>query len=73
MSMTLPINGSAVPYGTKGFIVVRKGGEAAVFKSGQPLSLVGAAIKPSFRRRGLEARDNLGTVTPNDPAGTLIY
>ena len=25
----------AVPYGTKGFIVIHKGGDAAVFKEGQ--------------------------------------
>ena len=29
------IVGTAVPYGTRGFTVVHKGGDAAVFKSGQ--------------------------------------
>ena len=30
-----------VPYGTKGFVVMRKGGDGAVFKAGQAMTPVG--------------------------------
>ena len=68
------LTGSAVPYGTKGFIVVRKGGDAAVFKSGQ--ATVAGWGNDQIKCQngvGLKHGDNLGTVTPNDPANTLIY
>jgi len=68
------INGSAVPYGTKGFIVVRKGGDAAVFKSGQATVAGWGGDQTKFQNGvGLKHGDNPGIVTPNDPANTLIY
>ena len=33
-----PTTGNGIPYGQKGFIVVKKGGDAAVFRAGQALS-----------------------------------
>jgi len=68
------INGSAVPYGTKGFIVVRKGGDANVFNSTQATVTGWGNDQTKFQNGiGLKHGDNLGTVTPNDPASTLIY
>jgi hypothetical protein len=33
-----PATGAGIPYGQKGFIVVKKGGDAAVFRAGQALA-----------------------------------
>ena len=68
------LNGSAVPYGTKGFIVVRKGGDASVFRSAQATVAGWGNNQTKFQNGvGLKHGDNPGTVTPNDPANTLIY
>jgi len=66
-------NGS-VPYGTKGFIVVRKAGDAAVFKSGQAqLAGWGNDCTKFQAILGLRTGDNPGTCGNGDPANTLIY
>ncbi len=68
------LTGSAVPYGTKGFIVVRKGGDAAVFNSRQATVAGWGNDQTKFQNGvGLKHGDNVGTVTPNDPGNTLIY
>ena len=40
---------AGIPYGTNGFIVVQKGGSAAVFKEGQAIVTRLAGTVPSFR------------------------
>jgi prepilin-type N-terminal cleavage/methylation domain-containing protein len=61
--------GSA-PYGQKGFITIKKGGDGAVFRSGQAL-----ATNPPWTDNyqfqngvGLKPGDAVGTVTVGDPA-----
>jgi prepilin-type N-terminal cleavage/methylation domain-containing protein len=66
-----PIVGTDVPYGTKGFIVMRKGGDGAVFKSPQAVD-TGWPNAPTFQSSvGLKTGDTEGTPTANDPANIL--
>jgi hypothetical protein len=51
-----------VPYGTKGFITVRKGGDASVFRVGQ-------ATPAGFGNNGTAFQNNVG-YKPGDPEGT---
>jgi len=51
-----------VPYGTKGFITVRKGGDASVFRVGQ-------ATPAGFGANGTTFQNNVG-FKPGDPEGT---
>jgi prepilin-type N-terminal cleavage/methylation domain-containing protein len=65
------IVGTDVPYGTKGFVVMRKGGDGAVFKSGQALD-TGWPNPPTFQSSvGLKTGDPEGGPTANDPTGVL--
>ena len=66
-------NGS-VPYGLKGFIVVRKGGDATVYKSGQA-QVAGWGGDCNKFQSGVGARtgDAPGTCGGTDPANTLIF
>ena len=46
--------GTNVPYGTKGFITIKKGGDAAIYRAGQATAggwTAGPAVVPEFRRR----------------------
>jgi len=58
-----------VPYGTKGFITVKKGGDAAVFRSGQ--AVYTAAVwgnQIAFQNGvGLKTGDAVGTVSAGEP------
>jgi prepilin-type N-terminal cleavage/methylation domain-containing protein len=66
----LGFGGNTVPYGTKGFIVVQKGGNAAVFKEGQAelAGWGGAGNEVKFQNQvGLRTGDAEGTVTAGDP------
>ena len=70
---TAIVNGSA-PYGTKGFIVVRKGGDAAVFKSGQAQVAGWGGDCTKFQSNvGARTGDAPGTCGTGDPVKTLIY
>src|SRR4029077_3512804 len=56
-----------VPYGTKGFITIRKGGDAAVFRVGQATAggwTTGGVFQNSV---GYKVGDTIGTPTPGDP------
>ena len=60
-----------VPYGTKGFVVMRKGGDGAVFKSGQAVD-TGWPNQATFQSSvGLKTGDTEGNPTANDPANVL--
>jgi len=67
------IIGTDVPYGTKGFVVMRKGGDGAVFKAGQATDVGGgwpdaATFQSSV---GLRTGDLEGTPGTGDPGGVL--
>jgi hypothetical protein len=69
---------SPIPYGTNGFIVVQKGGNAAVFKEGQATT-AGWQTPTLFQTQiGLRCVQD-GTCDPSgnpsgtDPANVLIY
>jgi prepilin-type N-terminal cleavage/methylation domain-containing protein len=66
-------NGS-VPYGTKGFVVIRKGGDGSVFKSGQA-QVAGWADCNTFQSNvGMITGGTPGDCTgSSDPGGTLFY
>ncbi len=67
-----------IPYGTNGFIVVQKGGSAAVFKEGQ--AIAGGWSSPTIFQTqiGLKCNSN-STCDPTnapstaDPTGTLVF
>jgi prepilin-type N-terminal cleavage/methylation domain-containing protein len=62
-----------VPYGQKGFIVMHKGGDGAVFKAGQA-TVAGWADPQTFESNvGFKTGGTLGNPQPNDPTNTLIY
>jgi prepilin-type N-terminal cleavage/methylation domain-containing protein len=66
------LSGSAsqIPYGTKGFIVVRKGGDASVFKEGQATPAGWGNNNTIFQTQvGLKTGDTPGTPTGGDPGG----
>ena len=63
----------SVPYGQKGFIVMRKGGDGAVFKSGQATT-AGWADATTFQSNvGQKVGDAPGAPTAGDPAGALSF
>ena len=58
---------AAVPYGTKGFITIRKGGDASVFRVGQAVD-TGWTNGTTFQNSvGFKVGDNVGAPSPNDP------
>ena len=66
------IVGTDVPYGTKGFIVMRKGGDGAVFKGGQAVD-TGWPNAPTFQSTvGLKTGDGEGTPTAGEAAGLVL-
>jgi prepilin-type N-terminal cleavage/methylation domain-containing protein len=59
--------GNGVPYGTKGFVTIRKGGDAAVFRVGQA-TINGWADGTTFQNSvGYKPGDVVGTPTVGDP------
>ena len=62
------LNASDSPYGSRGFITIRKGGDAAVFRVGQATA-TGWANGTSFQNSvGSKRGDNSGTPTAGDLA-----
>ena len=65
------LTGSAaqLPYGTNGFIVVHKGGDAAVFKEGQAIDAGWAKYGTVYDQRRPKVPRNAGVCDPtNAPA-----
>jgi prepilin-type N-terminal cleavage/methylation domain-containing protein len=63
---------TAVPYGDKGFVVQRKGGDAAVLKKNN--ATVTAGQETTFQSVvGKKPAEADGTVTAGDPTGTLKF
>ena len=56
-----------IPYGTKGFIVVKKGGDAAVFRQGQALQANWPDIISFQTQVGMMPNDVEGTMGVEDP------
>jgi prepilin-type N-terminal cleavage/methylation domain-containing protein len=60
---------AAVPYGTKGFITIRKGGDASVFRVGQATD-TGWTNPTTFQNSvGFKPTDSVGAPNPGDPTG----
>jgi prepilin-type N-terminal cleavage/methylation domain-containing protein len=65
---------SQIPYGTKGFIVVRKGGDASVFKEGQATVAGWNNDATIFQTQvGLRTGDTPGTPGTGDLANNIFY
>ena len=64
---TLALATSQIPYGTKGFIVVKKGGDAAVFRQGQALQANWPDIISFQTQVGMMPNDIEGTLGIEDP------
>jgi prepilin-type N-terminal cleavage/methylation domain-containing protein len=70
---------SQLPYGTNGFIVVHKGGDAAVYKEGQAIAAGWGADPTVFQTQvGIKCIedgtcDATGTPVVGDPASTLKF
>jgi len=63
------------PYGQKGFITVKKGGDAAIFRSGQAVN-VSPPWTDAYQFQngvGLKSGDAVGTVSAGDPATVFTY
>jgi prepilin-type N-terminal cleavage/methylation domain-containing protein len=73
------LTNGTIPYGTNGFIVVQKGGSAAVFKEGQATVAGWQGNGTIFQTQvGLKCLsdstcDPTGAPTASDPAGVLIF
>jgi prepilin-type N-terminal cleavage/methylation domain-containing protein len=68
----LPAGG--VPYGTKGFIVMRKGGDASVFKEGQATTAGWNNNCTIFQTQvGLKTTDAPGTCNAGDLANNIVF
>jgi len=62
------------PYGDKGFVVVRKGGDASVLRKNNAAAAAGATGTASFESTvGKKPGEAQGTVTAGDPANVLKY
>ena len=63
-----PLNGTDVPYGTKGFITIRKGGDASVYRVGQATHQGWPAGGTVFQNSvGSKVGDPVGGPTTGDP------
>jgi prepilin-type N-terminal cleavage/methylation domain-containing protein len=68
------LNGANVPYGTKGFVTIQKGGNAAVFRSGQDTLAGWNNVAITFQNQiGLKTGDTEGNVTQGNPANMLQF
>ena len=73
-----PLANNGIPYGTNGFIVVQKGGSAAVFKEGQA-TVTGWTNSTIFQTQiGLKCNsdstcDPTNAPSTTDPTGTLVF
>jgi prepilin-type N-terminal cleavage/methylation domain-containing protein len=73
------LTNAGVPYGTSGFIVIQKGGSAAVFKEGQATIAGWQNNGTTFQTQvGLRCQstsvcDTSGSPGTSDPTGVLLY
>ena len=67
------LSSSNAPYGTKGFIVVKKGGDAAIFREGQAQAAGWPSGTVFQTQVGMRPGDVTGTVGTTDPTVTLKF
>ena len=60
------------PYGTRGFITVKKAGDAAIYREGQATTAGWPGAIQFQSAVGQSPVDQSGTVTPGDPTGTIF-
>ena len=69
----------SVPYGIKGFITVKKGGDAAIFRAGQAVANYPNPWADAYQfqngvgLKGGSAPDPVGTVNPGEPGQIWAY
>jgi prepilin-type N-terminal cleavage/methylation domain-containing protein len=69
----------SVPYGIKGFITVKKGGDAAIFRAGQAVNTNPNPWADAYQfqngvgLKGGSVPDAVGTVSIGDPAQVFVY
>ena len=65
------------PYGSRGFITIKKGGDAAIYRVGQATTAGWTSATLFQNSVGFKATDTVGTVSPGDPvtpgAGVLQF
>jgi len=66
------LNSSDVPYGTKGFITIKKGGDAAIYRVGQATDPGWTSGTVFQNAVGYKVGDPIGTPSNADPVGTII-
>ena len=66
------LNATDVPYGTKGFVTIKKGGDAAIYRVGQAVDTGWTSGTVFQNSVGYKAGDPIGTPSGNDPAGTIV-
>ena len=62
-----------IPYGTKGFITIKKGGDAAVYKQGQALSSNWPNVLAFQTGVGIRPEDTEGTAGTGEAAGVFTH
>ena len=70
------LNSTDSPYGSRGFIPIKKGGDAAIYRVGQAVDTGwtnGTLFQNSVGFKRGTGGDAVGTVTPNDPAVTYKF
>jgi prepilin-type N-terminal cleavage/methylation domain-containing protein len=67
------LTGTDSPYGSRGFITVKKGGDAAIYRQGQATVGGWTGGATQFQTAvGQKIGDPTGTVNPGDPTGTIV-
>jgi prepilin-type N-terminal cleavage/methylation domain-containing protein len=64
--------GAGIPYGQKGFIVVKKGGDAAIFRAGQAVSGNWPDAQTFQTQVGMMPGDNEGGALGTEAAATVL-
>jgi len=68
----LALNGTDVPYGTKGFVTIKKGGDAAIYRVGQAVDTGWTSGTVFQNSVGYKTGDPIGTPSANDPGNTIV-
>ena len=73
-SYNTALTSTGQPYGTKGFIVVKKGGDASIFREGQATVAGWANVNTTFQTQvGIMPGDNVGGALGTEPNATDTY
>jgi prepilin-type N-terminal cleavage/methylation domain-containing protein len=65
------LNATDVPYGTKGFVTIKKGGDAAIYRVGQAVDTGWTSGTVFQNSVGYKPGDTIGAPTATDPTGTI--